>query len=284
MAKGLTFSAALAEARKKFETLGIKTPDIDARLLLEHVTGFTHSQLISHAREHIQPDFLARFDKVIKRRMEGEPVHRITGERDFYGRRFLLSPETLIPRPDTEVLIDEALDWARSHEHVLHVLDVGTGSGVIGLTLLAELEHLSLVALDVSDGAIGAARRNAVRLAVDDRTRFLVSDMFEAVTGKFDLIVSNPPYIPTADLSGLDEIVREHDPILALDGGDDGFDFYRQLFHQAPEYMNEKASLFIEFGLGQRPALEHMAKTHGWQVDRVAKDLAGIDRVMRLSL
>jgi release factor glutamine methyltransferase len=260
-----------------------ETPALDARLLLCLATGLSHEALIAHGQEPIAPDEAARLAGYVARRLDGEPVSRIKGVRDFYGRDFLIDSETLDPRPDTETLVDAALEAiARdgSKDRPLKLLDLGTGSGCILLTLLAELPLAEGVGTDTSEGALRVAGENARRLGVAPRARFLAADWLDGVEGAFDLIVSNPPYIPGAEIAGLAREVAVYDPRRALDGGPDGLDAYRRIAKEAAPRLAPGGQLLLEIGASQADSVLNLLRRAGFLVDEgsVRRDLGGRSR------
>ena len=276
----VTVGNLIARGARRLSEADIPNSALDARLLLQHVLKCSHSQLIAAQNEELSQGIISGFWELIGRRLAKEPVHRIIGERDFYGRSFRLSGDTLIPRPDTEILVEEALRVLSRFEHRANVLEIGTGSGAIAVTLACEHEDVSVLATDVSKGALDTASGNATTHGVEERVEFLHADLFDGVERKFDMIVSNPPYIPTSDIGTLDDEVRLHDPILALNGGADGLDFYRKIFEASERFLCQQGALLVEFGLGQHCELDQMIRNCGFQSVSFVKDLSSIDRVL----
>lgn len=223
---------AARAAQQTLVACGIDDAGRDARLLVAAAVGGTTADIIAHPERTLSTDAQARLAAMLARRCAHEPVSRILGEREFYGRRFALSPATLDPRPDTETLIEVALsiatreDW-RARE--IRILDIGTGTGCLLLTLLAELPNATGLGTDISGEALATAASNAAALGLGERASFELHDVLDGLEGRFDLIVSNPPYIPSDDIEGLDPEVRNFDPRAALDGGADGLDIYRKI-------------------------------------------------------
>ncbi len=278
--EALTVAEALEQTITEMRNAGCDTPELDARLLLMGATGYSHAELISKSRDALEDDKAERFAGFSKRRLSKEPVHRILGRREFYGREFFLSPETLVPRPDTEVLIDVILDECRKDEADVRILDLGTGSGIIAITLVAELPKTEVVAVDISAQALVTAQKNADSLKVKGRVSFLHGDLYEPVTGQFDLIVSNPPYIKSTELEGLQDEVRLHDPIDALDGGSDGLVFYRRIFGESCKYLRGNAAICVEIGHDQGQKVCSIARECGYASPEVCRDFGGRDRVV----
>lgn len=281
---GLTIHEALSCSTDHLRRAGCSSPDLDARLLLMGAGDLKRTQLISDAHSVLSPQASTMFAQFLKRRVEREPVHRILGKREFYGREFKLSDSTLIPRPDTEVLIDIALDKLRIGIPDQRVLDLGTGSGNIAVTLAAELPNVTVVGVDLSASALETAKENAFYLTSKQRVTFECGNMFESVGGTFDMIVSNPPYIPTSNLSGLQDEVRLHDPRLALDGGKDGLDFYRTIFNRSSQILNPSGWVCVEIGHDQAMPVCSIAERNGFTQPEVFQDLAGLDRVIATQL
>ncbi len=276
----ITFEGWQRWAATQLADNGSSTPQLDATLLLKEVTGVNSASLISMSKDSLSTEHLNSLEALMRRRLSGEPVHRILGWREFYSRKFLLSPETLVPRPDTETLIDAVLNEVGDHRSELRIIDLGTGSGAIAVTLAAELTQSHVVATDISSGALTTAQQNAQRLNVADRIDFLQSDLFEAVTGTYHLIVSNPPYIPDGDIGGLQVEVREHDPRTALAGGKDGLEFYRAIFSTGRDYLSRNGSVHVEIGAGMGDSVEAIARQHDFEISGRFADLGGITRVI----
>lgn len=275
MPKAEMLSKLLAKASHEFARSGFSTPEFDAKLLLQQVVGFSSSEMISRSNEVLNVEKTIEFWSLVERRLTHEPVHRILGYREFYGRKFLLSDETLIPRPDTETLVETVINLAPSR-----VLEIGTGSGAIAVSLAAELKDAEIFATDISVNALETASRNASLNDVSDCIQFIEADMYEGVSGAFDVIVSNPPYIPSDDISGLQEEVRLFDPLLALDGGADGLDCYRSLFKGAKARLSAQGKVCVEIGIGQEDDVAETALVHGFLDVAVIKDLNQINRVI----
>jgi release factor glutamine methyltransferase len=260
---------------------GVETAELDARLLAERAFDLSRLELVTRERDVPQPDALARFESFATRRLAGEPVMRILGEREFYGRPFRLGAATLVPRPETEALVDIGIE-ALSNLPAPRLLDLGTGTGCIAISLLAELPRATGVAVDLSPDAIAVAEHNAERHGVADRIAFRRGSWFEplAAAERFDLIVSNPPYIETAEIGRLDIEVREHDPLLALDGGPDGLAAYRAIARQAARFLVPGGALLLEIGWQQAEPVSDLLAAQGLGDIAVRRDLAGHDRVV----
>ncbi len=211
----------------------------------------------------VPPDVAARFSSFIERRRKFEPVSRILGNREFYGRSFRVTPDVLDPRADTETLIEAVLALAKD-QGPIRILDLGTGSGAIAVTLLAELPGATVVASDLSAAALRVAKGNAEALGVAGRASFVQANWFEGIGGRFDLIVSNPPYVPLGDIAGLARDVREFDPPRALDGGPDGLEAYRRIAGGAGGHLAPKGHIVLEIGAGQENAVNNIFKGAGF--------------------
>jgi release factor glutamine methyltransferase len=262
----------LARAAERLKQAGCETPDLDARLLLRAAAGLSREDIILEPGRSVPAGEVQRFEALIERRARREPVSRILGEREFYGRTFRVTPETLDPRPDTETLIDAALALMPQGARIL---DLGTGTGAIAVTLLAERPDASALATDVSPAALAVAAENAERAGVAERLRLIHGSWFEPVSGVFDIIVSNPPYIPAGDIAGLSPDVRNFDPILALVGGQDGLDPYRAISACAARHLAEAGHVLVEIGAGQADEVEAIFAALGFGSPERHKDLGG---------
>jgi release factor glutamine methyltransferase len=275
---------ALRKVSGLFADAGIESPELDARWLVQGVLGVTHAELISRADCLLGGHADAVADAA-NRRMTGEPLSRILGTQEFYGREFALSPATLDPRADTETLIDVSLkiaDAEGGRQRPLRILDLGTGTGCLLLTLLAELPHATGIGCDISAEAVATAASNARRLGVADRSEFVVADMLSpgfgspGFGGPFDLIISNPPYIPSAVVAGLERHVRDFDPLAALDGGADGLRFYRALVSGFAALVPD-GWLVLEIGYDQAEAVQMLLEAARgparWSTPKVTSDL-----------
>ncbi len=232
VADHLTLGVQLRQGTAKLARAGIEDAGNDARRLLAAVLGLSAAQVLSRPEHHLGPDQAERFDRAIARRRDREPVARILGARDFYGRSFAISPATLDPRPDSETLIEAALEFVGREgwlEEPIRLLDVGTGSGCLLLTLLGELPNATGIGTDISAAALDVARGNAHRLGLARRAEWRLADALEGIDGPFDVLVCNPPYIRSGDIARLAPEVKHFDPLLALDGGADGLRFFRSV-------------------------------------------------------
>ena len=286
---GMPVDAALRRLMADFRGAGIETPGLDARLLVLHVTGLSHAALVASPGRRLAKDEARRLAACAARRLAGEPVSRIIGRRAFYGRDFLITPDVLDPRPDSETLIEAALAAARLAEfsgRALRIADAGTGSGALIITLLAELPDAIGVGVDISLAALKVARENARRLGVSGRLALAQSDWLAAAGGPFDLILANPPYIAAGEIAGLEREVREHDPPLALDGGADGLDPHRILAGQAAGLLRPGGFVICEAGQGQAEDIVAIFRQAGLAPDDALpvswRDLGGVERAVAL--
>ena len=261
-------------------------PRLEAEVLLAHVLGTTRTVLMAHPERPLASGQLGRYEALVSRRVSNYPLPYLTGRVEFHGLEFEVTPEVLIPRPETETLVDLAL--AR---RPASVVDVGTGSGCIAVSLAVQLPDALVYAIDISPAALAVARRNVERHGVAERVRLMVGDVLNPRPGPVDLIVSNPPYVPTGECASLPASIRDHEPRLALDGGPGGLRIIRRLLAQAPAVLRSPdpaqgrvgGGLLIEIGAGQGKAVSRLARAFfpGATV-RVHRDLAGRDRVLEV--
>lgn len=282
----LTRRAALRNSVARLEAAGFAEAPGDGRFLLLGTLGLETRDLLLEGEKPLTTDEAAALDTALARRLAGEPVARILGAWEFWGLPFKLAPETLVPRPDTESLVEAALSAAPDRNAPLRCLDLGTGSGCILVAVLSECPGAFGIGLDRSPAALQVARRNAVANHVGDRAAFLAGDWCDPVGATFDLIVSNPPYIASTLIPSLDHEVRDHDPLAALDGGLDGLDAYRRILNgvRAGALLAPGGTLVVEIGYDQAASVSAIAAAAGF-VDRGLKhDLAGHDRVLSFGL
>ena len=281
---GQTIEAARRALAARLKSAAIESSELDARILTGHALGLDLTGLVSAAQRQFTPDESARLAQFACRRLAGEPVARILGEKEFWGLPLQLSSATLVPRPDTETVVELALELLRAGgalDRALRIADLGTGSGAILLALLSELPAAEGFGTDISQAALQTAGSNAERAGLSNRATFLACDYASGLTGPFDLIVSNPPYIRTADIDALATEVRDHDPPAALDGGADGLDAYRALIPQAAALLAPDAVLVVEAGEGQSAQIQALMTAAGLMAGNAPKaDLAGIPRAV----
>jgi release factor glutamine methyltransferase len=280
-----TVRMAMIGAGRFLGAAGIENPRLDAELLLRHVLGINQAEFYLRVDDAIGPDAERRIWRLVQRRARREPLAYITGQKEFWSLDFTVTPDVLIPRPETELLVEAALERTRSMlRSPVKLLDIGTGSGAIAVCLAKELREAQISAVDISSAALQVARENAERHRVADRIRFVEGDVFAPLAEKrenFDLILANPPYIRSGDLAELTPEVREWEPITALDGGADGLDFYRRIVSECGGYLAGEGRLLFEIGESMAQAVGQMiARAGGFEAALVLRDYAGKDRVI----
>jgi release factor glutamine methyltransferase len=278
-----TLEDLLGAGKAMLSSEGIAEAALDARLLIEHYTGTTRAHAITSPRRPVEPEIVAHVMAAFERRAAGAPVHRIIGFRAFYGLDLLLSPATLEPRADTETLVDAILPVVREcvrQYGACRILDLGTGTGAIALALLSQVKEATATGVDISTEALDAAAANAGKYGIADRFTTVRSDWFGEISGRWDVIVSNPPYISTASIAGLAREVRDHEPIAALDGGPDGLDAYRIIAKHASAFLTENGHIGVEIGFDQRESVCAIFSGNGFRLCDSARDLGGNDRVL----
>ncbi len=274
----MTLHQRIAAARRQLEAAGIaaQAAPLDAEVLARHVLGWDRAQLLSRNREAVPAGFDERYQSLVDRRSKREPVALITGHREFWGRDFAVTRDTLVPRPETELIVEEALRLLPDRASA--VLDIGTGSGCLAVTIAAERPDAVVVATDISHEALLVAHGNAQRHQVGDRVHFLRTDLASGLRMQADLIVSNPPYVPRRDAGALAIDVYGYEPPMALFGGPDGLSVIeRQLVTLTP-LLAPHAAFIVEFGWGQDDDVSAAAEREGWRVVRMRHDLQGIAR------
>jgi release factor glutamine methyltransferase len=281
---GVSLQQACELMTRAFRTANIDEPQADARILAAQALGLTRAQIISQAERKLDQREIDAISTHAARRLAREPVSRILGSREFWGLDLRIDASVLDPRPDTETVVEAALDWIATRHlknEKLRVLDIGTGSGALLLALLSELPAAIGVATDKSIEALKFARGNAQRLGFDGRCTFVACNFTDALRGPFDLIVSNPPYISSADIPGLAPEVREHDPLLALDGGEDGLAAYRAIASDALRLLVPRGRLVMELGQGQAESVSAIVRAAGLSIETpIHRDLGGINRAL----
>ena len=281
---GQTIEGVRRALASRFRSAGIESAELDARILTCAALGLDLTGLIRAARQPVAATEAARLDALARRRLAGEPVARILGQKEFWGLPFKLSTETLVPRPDTETVVELALEILRARPRStlpVRIVDIGTGSGAILLALLSELFEATGVGTDISGAALLTASQNAAGLGLKSRASFVACNYGAALSGGFDLIVSNPPYIRSADVAELAVEVRDHDPRRALDGGVDGLRAYRGLIPDAVRLLKPGGALVVEAGLGQSGDIEGLMTAAGLTMANAPRtDLGGTSRAV----
>lgn len=273
----MVYSELYHRGKEKLLLAGIGEAELEARLLLEYVCKTTRSDLLAHGDREVAPDQESAYRELIGRRMDRIPLQHLTGEQEFMGLPFSVNEHVLIPRQDTEILVEEVL---RNLHDGMRILDMCTGSGCILISLLHYSNDCEGVGADISEEALEVARENARKLLGGGEIHFISGDLFTNISGKFDVIVSNPPYIRRNVIDTLMPEVREHEPKQALDGGGDGLDFYRRIIEESREYLFRGGMLFFEIGYDQKEAVCTLMKEAGFLEIQAVKDYAGLDRVV----
>ena len=276
----MTYQQLLEQGTHRLEEALVTDARLDARYLLEELTGLSLPRFLLEREKEIPDEQLLRdYDRMIRRREGGEPLQYIIGKADFMGHTFLVSPAVLIPRQDTETLCEQAIRLLDERPGPVRILDLCTGSGCILISILLACPQAAGTGADISQAALETARENA-RLLCPDRADFIQSDLFENIAGTYEMIVSNPPYIPAGDIQGLMREVAGYEPHLALDGGEDGLRFYRMIARQAGNCLARDGQLLLEIGYDQAAAVSELLYAQGWRDISVVRDLAGHDRVV----
>lgn len=271
----MNYTEAFLLGMQKLKEAQLEEAQLDARLLLEEICGTDHNTLLCHGDREVSEKEEEQYRKTIEQRAQHVPLQHILGYQDFMGLRFHVNEHVLIPRQDTEILVEEAMRYLHDG---MRILDLCTGSGCILLSLLHYSNDCEGTGVDISKEALQVAALNAELLGI--KAEFLKSDLYEKVTGKFDLLVSNPPYIERKVIPTLMEEVREYDPYIALDGGEDGLDFYRRIIGGAQDYLKRGGQILMEIGSGQAQAVSELLREAGFKEIDVCRDFAGLDRVV----
>tara|TARA_R110002072_G_scaffold30957_23_gene96064 strand:+ start:440 stop:1351 length:912 start_codon:yes stop_codon:yes gene_type:complete len=279
-ADAVSLSALLRRAADELRDAGVPDAMIDARILAGSAFGLSREKMLLEPHCPVSPDAEARFNAFVARRCAREPVARILGSREFRSLDFLLGPETLEPRPDSEAIVDLAVAYGRAMAGPLRVLDLGTGTGCLLLSVLDELPGATGVGSDIAAGAVAMAARNAESLGLADRAEFVCADWTDGVEGPFDLVLSNPPYITRDEIAGLAPEVSEYDPQAALDGGPDGLDAYRAIAGRVAAVLSSAAVVVVEIGAGQQAGVVSTFETGSFTLVDTRRDLGGHVRAL----
>lgn len=282
----MTLADRVARARDAIVEAGIRPQDaaLDAEVLARKVLVCDRAGYVVRLRDEEPVDFADPYRTLVDRRCRREPIAYILGEREFWGRPFAVTPDVLIPRPETELIVEEALELFPEGRTPGVIVDVGTGSGCLAVALALEFPESRVIATDISEAALGVARRNAETNGVADRIDFRMGDLLEPVTEAADLIVSNPPYVASGDAPGLVPEVREHEPHVALFGGSDGLALYAKLFPAAAERLSPGGRLIVEVGYDQDDRVARIGARDGWTLSHVRQDLQSITRTLVFTL
>ena len=280
---GASVSEAISLLAQAFHTAGIEAADVDGRLLVGHALHLDRARLIAQSDRILEAREINVISALAARRLKREPVSRILGQKEFWSIALAITPDVLVPRPETETVVEGALDFVVRgglRMEKLRILDIGTGSGALLLALLRELPNATGTGTDISTGALKVARENAARCGVEGRCTFVVCDIASVVEGPFDLLVSNPPYIAHDEITSLAPEVKNYDPMVALDGGDDGLAAYRAIAADAKQLLAPGARMFVELGAGQEAAVRDLFTNVGLIAGIARTDLVGIPRVL----
>lgn len=287
---GLIIKEILHIGETALAQAGCMNPRIDAELLLRHLLSIDRTQLFIRYPSILGDKACEEYFKLIDIRAGGKPLQYMTGQQEFMGITFMVNEAVLIPRQDTETLVEEVIGYTKSRKGGCQILDLCCGSGAIGISLCKHLKNAKVTMSDISEKALEVARYNAKETGVSDRMKLVKSDLFGSFkkgfgSKKYDIIVSNPPYIESHVIPTLQREVAEHEPMLALDGGEDGLDFYRHIVAEAPAYLKKNGMLFLEIGHDQgRALLDIIGAAGGYGDVEVIKDLAGLDRVVKCQI
>lgn len=276
----MTYRECYEQGCRTLQAAGIEEAALDARLLLEAVCGTDRNDLLVHGEQPVAPEAEEKYFGWIGKRAGRIPLQQLTGEQDFMGLTFTVNENVLIPRQDTEILVEEVL---KELHDGMRILDMCTGSGCILLSLLHYSNDCEGLGVDLSAEALEVAGRNVLKVLTPEKAEhahFLQSDLFEKVEGKFEIIVSNPPYIASAEVEKLMPEVRDHEPRMALDGTEDGLYFYRRIIEEAGKHLVSSGMLFFEIGYDQGQAVSELMREHGYREVQVVQDYAGLDRVV----
>jgi release factor glutamine methyltransferase len=270
----------LLSAAERLRAAGVESPRREARLLLAHVLGLRPEEIVLGRFSPQGTEFRGRFEAALARRAAREPLAYITGRREFWSLDFEVGPGVLVPRPESEIMVEEALKRFPATDAPLRVVDLGTGSGCLLLAFLSERPKAEGFGVDISEEALAVAKRNAANLGLDNRARFLRSDWMDALSGTWDVIFINPPYVVEGDLDGLDPEVGRYEPRAALDGGPDGLSAYRCIVAALRPQLRPESRVFLEIGQGQAGPVEGLLAEEGLSVEGTIFDLAGIPRCL----
>ncbi|MBI5199110.1 MAG: peptide chain release factor N(5)-glutamine methyltransferase [Nitrospirae bacterium] len=285
----------LKQAEEEIRVSGVPNPRLDAEALLSRALDIDRVGLYTQYERILSEEEVNNFFGLVKRRNKREPLQYILGNTEFFGLGFIVTPDVLIPRPETELLVEEALKQFTAYGSQFTVLDLCTGSGCIAVTLAKKLEGVRIYGVDISARALRVAKENARRHRVEGKINFIQGDLFEPFTVhgsrftvhgcRFNLIVSNPPYIPSSEIDFLQEEVKDYEPREALDGGNNGLSFLKRIIKEAPDYLKAGGSLLLEIGYGQKERVYEIAEEREiYQTHKVIKDFAGIERVVKLNI
>lgn len=281
----MKISDLLAQAKNQLENSGVSNSKLDSLVLLTHALSFSKEQVIFNPDLEIPANQVEKFFSIIDRRCNREPVSHIIGKREFYGYDFFVTKDTLDPRPDSESLIELVEKKIPQKNLAFEILEIGTGSGCLIITLLKLYQAAIGDGVDISNNALEICKQNAQNQEVANRLTLKKSDLFAAISDKkFDLIISNPPYIPSSDINNLQEEVKNFEPHLALDGGSDGLNFYRKIAKRAGEFLKDQGRVIVEIGYGQEKSVQEIFTAEKFIFEETKNDLAGIARALSFKI
>ena len=276
----MTIKKILIQATLRLEENKIDTPRLDAEILLAYVLNCRRLTLYTDAEKILTDEQISRFEKLIELRIKKIPVAYLIGTKEFFGLNFVVNENVLIPRPDTEILTQCAIEFLQTFDGAKNFLDIGTGSGAICISILKFCKNSFAAATDISEKSLEVAKFNAKKFNVDDRVNFFCGNLFEPIgEKKFAAIISNPPYIPTAEIKTLQDEVK-NEPLRALDGGEDGLNFYREIISKSPKFLLNGGLLAVEIGINQAVAVKKIFAENNFCDIEILKDLAGLERVI----
>lgn len=267
------------DSTKKLEQEGILTSKLDVKILLSFLLDIDSKELIMYFNQHIDRKFINNFEQLLKRRLNREPIANIVNKKSFWSYDFFVNENVLTPRSDSEILVEAVLSNYNNMNENLNILDLGTGSGCLILSLLKMYKNATGLAIDISDKALQVAKQNAKNLKVEN-IQFLKNNWNDNIEEKFDIIISNPPYIPTKEIKELEPEVSKFNPLLALDGGEDGLNCYRYLAKSLDKNLKENTKIFLEIGKNQEKDIEKIFNENGYKLLKMYKDLAEINRIL----
>lgn len=278
----MNVGSEVRSAASRLARVGVDSPSLDAQLLMAHTLSCNRLDVIAHPERLPSADELAQYTGLVERRAARYPLSYLLGHKDFYGLDIIVAPGVLIPRPETEILVEECVKKLKGRENA-QIADIGAGSGAIAIALAASLPSAKVHTTEISREALQVAEANIEKHQLAGRVELLPGDLLEPIAGlgvRFDAIVSNPPYIPTADIESLEPEVRDHEPRLALDGGPDGLDAYRRILPESLALLSKDGFVAVEMGIGEAQAVQAIALGSGYGDVEIIKDLAGIERVL----
>lgn len=265
---------------KLLDSVGIKTSKLDVKILLAHLLNIDSKELILHFNKNVKQEFIDNFNKLLLRRINREPIANILNKKLFWDYSFFVDQNVLTPRNDSETLIEAVLSHYKNKNQELKILDLGTGSGCLILTLLKIYKNANGIGIDINEKSLQIAKKNAKLLEIDNRISFIKNNWNDNIDDKFDIIISNPPYIPTDEIDILEPEVNKFNPLLALDGGNDGLDCYKYLSKSLQKNIKNSTKIFLEIGKGQENDIDYIFSANNYKLLNMYKDLSGVNRVL----